>query len=130
MQLKPKASDQTPSTPRFFGFRYTKPNASSACSACSAFERKQLPTGSKCLLEGGVFEVVCFGDRALALGVNTLNGHCTYKAVALDGLDHARIGELEAVPDGGVGEREGAGLRHRAGHVGHAVVDHAMHRVG
>ena len=41
----------------------------------------------------------------------------------------AEIGELERERQGRVVEREGRGARHRAGHVGDAIMDHAVDRV-
>ncbi len=41
-------------------------------------------------------------------------------------LHHALVGQRQGVRGGGVGEREGRGARHGAGHVGDAVVHHPL----
>ena len=44
-------------------------------------------------------------------------------------LAPAQVGQLYRGPDGGVVQRECGGASHSAGHVGHAVMHHAIHHI-
>jgi hypothetical protein len=79
---------------------------------------------------GDVFELVGLSDGAVRDVAAVRVEAEPERAVGAGGGLDALVGDRDGVADRGVGERPRARVRDRAGHVGDAVVDDAVHDVG